>query len=202
MKRLAILFLAVAFLSSSCATQLIMTVPPVTLAQPVSMSSMLPDKTGAVVDGSSYVIVDEFEFTKTWTGEQNVKNTFPLDLDTELEPILAASGADAIVDLRIIPVSKSMGNTIGSGLLWTGTIWGGMLGVAMAIMAGMWEANEEDSDSYYFPRDPPEDNPYLLARDISLILGVATGAAGYALRLYDKPNLVVKVSGKAVKFKD
>jgi hypothetical protein len=200
MKATRMPLLAVAALLSSCATVMELDVKPVSLSQPVSASAFAPGPKLKAYGPKDYTVVGDFSFVKKIKGKQNLKTLYDLDLSEDLKAVIAAKKANAIVELKITPVDKNPGMTVGSGAAYTVSIWSGMVGLAMFIMKGI-NAQQDAEWMAEFGEPLHSVDPYTTpAYVFSGISLVATGL-GYGLSLSQSPGMSVVVTGKAVRFK-
>jgi hypothetical protein len=84
--------------------------PPLETAYPVSASSSYVSSEGAIVRKTDYRALPSFAFEKALKSPRHTQTNAALRLEPELDRLVAASGGDAITNLRVEPIDYDFGS--------------------------------------------------------------------------------------------
>lgn len=118
-------------------TKHVVTVAPLETRFPVSASGQYFDASGSIVGAKGYAVRQPFAFDRVVQAPRHDTTETRLSLESDLEQLVAASGGDAVTDLKIEGTSYDPGSHYSSArwsyLGWTfGLIGGAAVGVGLA----------------------------------------------------------------------
>jgi hypothetical protein len=117
------------------------TFSPLKTSYPVSASPQYIDGDGTIVTENQYQVVAPFEFTHTVEGPRHEETETRINLEPNLDPIVAKAQGDAVTHMKIDGAEYRSGSHGSSGGLklvgWSFSLLGGMaLTVAAVVTAG------------------------------------------------------------------
>lgn len=175
---------ALLFASTGCyTTRNLVTMEPLETKFPVSASAQFVDESGAIVDEEGYETVKPFRFERTYEVPRHSDGSAGIELEPELERIVAAAGGDAITELKIEGVNYDSGSH-GSAASWK--IFGWTMSITGAALIATGAAL--DAGDALYPVG-------------GVILGVGVASFLLSLTTQDPAKWQLQVSGQVVRRK-
>lgn len=125
------------------------TLEPLETKVPVSASGQYVDAQGKIVNEAQYEVVDSFQFEQQVRAPRHDKTETKLDIDEEIDSIVAQAGGQAVTDLRIEATGYDSGSHEPAAM-WKQMGWM-FLGTGAGLFVVGVAANDPEVNDVMYP---------------------------------------------------
>lgn len=130
-------------------TQNIVTMEPLDTKAPVSASGQYVDREGRLITETQYQVVSNFSFERTMEVPRHKKATVELELEREIDRIVADAEGDAVTDFKIEGTKYDSG-AHNAAASWKNMGWAFGISGAALIVTGL-AINDPDINAIFLP---------------------------------------------------